>query len=44
MKENSIFIVGSGAIGKALAVFLKHEDKDVLKTQLTEQQSIILHR
>jgi 2-dehydropantoate 2-reductase len=26
----AIFIVGNGAIGKALAVFLKLQDKDVI--------------
>ncbi len=30
MKKNKIYIVGSGAIGKALAVFLQHENKDVI--------------
>ena len=30
MKNNNIYIVGSGAIGKALAVFLKLEDKQVV--------------
>ena len=29
MKTDKIYIVGSGAIGKALAVFLQHENKDV---------------
>ncbi len=29
MKNNKIYIIGSGAIGKALAVFLQHEEKDV---------------
>ncbi len=30
MKKDKIYIVGSGAIGKALAVFLKLENKDVI--------------
>lgn len=30
MGNNKIYIVGSGAIGKALAVFLQHENKDVI--------------
>nr|WP_321356414.1 2-dehydropantoate 2-reductase [uncultured Draconibacterium sp.] len=30
MKKNKIYIVGSGAIGKALAVFLQHENKEVV--------------
>ena len=30
MKNNKIYIIGSGAIGKALAVFLQHEKKDVV--------------
>lgn len=30
MKTEKIYIVGSGAIGKALAVFLQHENKDVI--------------
>ena len=30
MRKDKIFIVGSGAIGKALAVFLQHENHDVM--------------
>ncbi len=30
MKNNKIYIIGSGAIGKALAVFLQHEKKNVV--------------
>ena len=30
MKETKIYIVGSGAIGKALAVFLQQENKEVV--------------
>ena len=30
MGNNKIYIVGSGAIGKALAVFLQHENKNVI--------------
>ncbi len=30
MKREKIYIIGSGAIGKALAVFLQHEGKDVI--------------
>ncbi|QGY45704.1 2-dehydropantoate 2-reductase [Maribellus comscasis] len=30
MRKDKIYIVGAGAIGKALAVFLQHESKDVV--------------